>query len=94
MLTQSHDGSHTVPIYHGFALHHAILRSAGRDFKGVCESVRIVASSSIFVDEMPRNDIEMGQLHSRMASAENFTGFIFSVVLEIGGEVVLADRPV
>ena len=26
-----------------------------------------------------------------MASAENFTGFIYSVVPEIGGEVVLAD---
>ena len=38
-----------------------------------------------------RSDIELGQLHSRMASAENFTGFICSVVPEIGAEVVLAD---
>ena len=50
-----------------------------------------MASSSIFVDEVPRSDIEVGQLHSRMASAEIFTGFICSVVPEIGGEVVLAD---
>ena len=35
VLNPGHGGSHTVPIYHGFALHHAILRSAGRDFTGI-----------------------------------------------------------
>ena len=35
MLTPGHGGSHTVPIYYGFALHHTILRSVGRDFKEV-----------------------------------------------------------
>ena len=57
----------------------------------VAKSVRIVASSSIFVDEVPRGNIEVGQLHSRMTAAVIFTGFICSVVPEIGGEVVLAD---
>ena len=50
-----------------------------------------MAFSSIFVDEVPRSDIEVERLHSRMASAESFTGFIYSVVPEIGGEVVQAD---
>ena len=40
---------------------------------------------------MFRGDIELEQLHSRMASAENFTVFICSVVPEIGAEVALAD---
>ena len=38
-----------------------------------------------------RRDIELGQLHSRLASVENFTSFIYNVVPEIGAKMVLAD---
>ena len=46
-------------------------------------SVRIVALQINLCCKVFRSDIELVQLHSRMASAENFTGFICSVVPEI-----------